>query len=98
MASIVVVHGQGELRVQACSSAGVSGARQRRLLGRLRRRRRRERRGGDRPPGGGGAGGGGGGGTPATGGGGQTQGAKVIDVNAKNGAKGEVTYCTGKDT
>jgi len=47
---------------------------------------------------GGGDDGSGGGGTPATGGGGQTQGAKVIDVNAKNGAKGEVTYCTGKDT
>jgi multiple sugar transport system substrate-binding protein len=29
---------------------------------------------------------------------GQTKGAKVIDVNAMNGAKGTVTYCQGKDT
>jgi multiple sugar transport system substrate-binding protein len=29
---------------------------------------------------------------------GATKGAKVIDVNAMNGAKGDVTYCTGKDT
>jgi multiple sugar transport system substrate-binding protein len=29
---------------------------------------------------------------------GVTKGAKVIDVNSMNGAKGDVTYCTGKDT
>jgi len=29
---------------------------------------------------------------------GVTKGAKVIDVNSMNGAKGNVTYCTGKDT
>jgi multiple sugar transport system substrate-binding protein len=29
---------------------------------------------------------------------GKIKGAKVIDVNAPNGAKGTVTYCTGKDT
>jgi multiple sugar transport system substrate-binding protein len=29
---------------------------------------------------------------------GQTKGAKVIDVNSMNNAKGNVTYCTGKDT
>jgi multiple sugar transport system substrate-binding protein len=28
----------------------------------------------------------------------QTEGAKVIDVNAMKGAKGQVTYCQGKDT
>jgi multiple sugar transport system substrate-binding protein len=47
-----------------------------------------------------GGGGGGGGGGAASGGGGAntTQGAKVIDVNSMNGAKGNVTYCQGKDT
>jgi multiple sugar transport system substrate-binding protein len=39
-------------------------------------------------------GGGGGGG----GGGAQTEGAKTIDVAAMDNAKGDVTYCTGKDT
>ena len=29
---------------------------------------------------------------------GTTEGAKVIDVKSMEGAKGEVTYCTGKDT
>src|SRR3954454_1682359 len=29
---------------------------------------------------------------------GQTKGAKVIDVNSMNNAKGDMTYCTGKDT
>src|SRR5215218_2683993 len=45
-------------------------------------------------------GGGGGGGAASSGGGGQeqTKGAKVIDPNSMNGAKGNVTYCTGKDT
>jgi multiple sugar transport system substrate-binding protein len=49
---------------------------------------------------GGGGGGGGGGGSAGGGSGGTntTQGAKTIDVNAMNGAKGSVTYCTGKDT
>ncbi|HEX2102615.1 MAG TPA: ABC transporter substrate-binding protein [Solirubrobacteraceae bacterium] len=46
--------------------------------------------GGDDGGGGGGSGGGEGGGT--------TSGAKVIDVNSMNGAKGTVTYCQGKDT
>jgi multiple sugar transport system substrate-binding protein len=44
--------------------------------------------------GGGGSSGGGG----ATSESGTTSGAKVIDVNSMDGAKGEVTYCTGKDT
>jgi multiple sugar transport system substrate-binding protein len=46
-------------------------------------------------------GGGGGGGAASSGGGAeqqQTKGAKVIDPNSMNGAKGSVTYCTGKDT
>jgi multiple sugar transport system substrate-binding protein len=46
--------------------------------------------------------GGGGGGTGGSSSGststGQTKGAKVIDVNAMNNAKGTATYCTGKDT
>ncbi|MEY2533042.1 MAG: trehalose/maltose transport system substrate-binding protein [bacterium] len=41
---------------------------------------------------------GGGSGGEAASGGNQTEGAKVIDVNAMNGAKGNVTYCQGKDT
>jgi multiple sugar transport system substrate-binding protein len=41
---------------------------------------------------------GGGGGTAGTEETGATEGAKVIDVNAMNSAKGEVTYCQGKDT
>jgi multiple sugar transport system substrate-binding protein len=48
-----------------------------------------------------GGGGGGGGGSASTGGGGggnTTSGAKVIDPNSANGAKGTVTYCQGKDT
>jgi multiple sugar transport system substrate-binding protein len=40
-------------------------------------------------------GGGGGGGTQGTS---STSGAKVIDPASMDGAKGEVTYCTGKDT
>jgi multiple sugar transport system substrate-binding protein len=40
-------------------------------------------------------GGGGAGGSEDTG---QTEGAKVIDVKSMDGAKGSVTYCTGKDT
>jgi multiple sugar transport system substrate-binding protein len=50
--------------------------------------------------GGSGGGGGGGGGSASTGGGGgkTTSGAKVIDPNSANGAKGTVTYCQGKDT
>jgi multiple sugar transport system substrate-binding protein len=44
---------------------------------------------------GGGGGGGGSAGTTSTG---TTKGAKVIDVNSMNGAKGDVTFCTGKDT
>jgi len=40
-------------------------------------------------------GGGGGGGTEETG---STEGAKVIDPASMEAAKGEVTYCTGKDT
>ena len=49
---------------------------------------------------GGGGGGGGGGGASSSGGGGgnTTSGAKVIDANSANGAKGTVTYCQGKDT
>ena len=43
-------------------------------------------------------GGGGGGGAQSSGGTGQTEGAKVIDVNSMNNAKGNVTYCQGKDT
>jgi trehalose/maltose transport system substrate-binding protein len=39
-----------------------------------------------------------GGGTAGTSETGSTQDAKAIDVNAMDGAKGEVTYCTGKDT
>jgi multiple sugar transport system substrate-binding protein len=48
--------------------------------------------------GGGGDGGGGGGGSTSADEGRQVKNAKVIDLNAMNGAKGEVTYCTGKDT
>jgi multiple sugar transport system substrate-binding protein len=40
----------------------------------------------------------GGGGTAGTSETGSTKDAKVIDVNAMDGAKGDVTYCTGKDT
>jgi hypothetical protein len=40
----------------------------------------------------------GGGGGSATSSGGTVTGAKTIDVNSMNGAKGNVTYCTGKDT
>jgi multiple sugar transport system substrate-binding protein len=40
-------------------------------------------------------GGGGGGGSSSQG---SVSGAKVIDVNSMNNAKGDVTYCTGKDT
>jgi len=51
---------------------------------------------------GGSSGGGGGGGASSapSGGGGQqtTKGAKVIDPNSMNGAKGNVTYCVGRDT
>jgi multiple sugar transport system substrate-binding protein len=43
-------------------------------------------------------GGGGGGGGSATEPAGVTKGAKVIDPNSMNGAKGNVTVCTGKDT
>jgi multiple sugar transport system substrate-binding protein len=39
-----------------------------------------------------------GGGTAGTSETGSTKDAKVIDVNAMDGATGEVTYCTGKDT
>ncbi|HET6550556.1 MAG TPA: ABC transporter substrate-binding protein [Solirubrobacter sp.] len=42
-----------------------------------------------------GSSGGGGGGGESTG---TTKGAKVIDVNSMNGAKGDVTLCMGKDT
>jgi multiple sugar transport system substrate-binding protein len=42
----------------------------------------------------GGGGGGGGGGSSS----GSVSGAKVIDVNSMNNAKGNVTYCSGKDT
>jgi multiple sugar transport system substrate-binding protein len=42
---------------------------------------------------GGGGGGGGGGGETA-----KIEGAKVVDVNSMNGAKGDVTLCMGKDT
>jgi len=41
---------------------------------------------------------GGGGGSTATQESGTTEGAKVIDTASMDGAKGEVTYCTGKDT
>jgi len=44
---------------------------------------------------GGGGGGGGGGGNDQTG---TTEGAKVIDPAALNSAKGDVTFCLGKDT
>ena len=44
---------------------------------------------------GGGGGGGGGNATEETG---TTEGAKAIDPKSMEGAKGEVTYCTGKDT
>jgi hypothetical protein len=44
---------------------------------------------------GGGGGGGGGGGSEETG---ATEGAKVIDPGLADSAKGEVTYCQGKDT
>lgn len=49
---------------------------------------------------GGGDGGGSGGGASSDGGGERsaTRNAKVIDVRAMQGAKGRVTYCTGKDT
>jgi multiple sugar transport system substrate-binding protein len=43
-------------------------------------------------------GGGGGGGGAASTGGNQTEGAKVIDPNSMKGAKGNITYCLGKDT
>ena len=45
-------------------------------------------------------GGGGGGGTSSAGGGQSavTKNAKTIDLNAMQGAKGRITYCTGKDT
>src|SRR5690349_2628464 len=48
----------------------------------------------------GGSSGGGGGSASTSGGGGQqtTKGAKVIDPNSMNGAKGNVTYCVGRDT
>jgi multiple sugar transport system substrate-binding protein len=39
-----------------------------------------------------------GGGDAGGGGGAQTEGVKAIDPNSMNGAKGTVTYCTGKDT
>ncbi|MGH2969237.1 MAG: ABC transporter substrate-binding protein [Solirubrobacteraceae bacterium] len=42
--------------------------------------------------------GGGGGAGAGSEGKGQTEGAKVIDPGVMEGAKGEVTYCTGKDT
>jgi trehalose/maltose transport system substrate-binding protein len=45
-----------------------------------------------------GGGGGGGGGSTSGGGGNTTSGAKVLDPNLANGAKGTVTYCQGKDT
>jgi multiple sugar transport system substrate-binding protein len=47
---------------------------------------------------GGGGGGTTGGGSAGAQGGGETEGAKVIDVASMDGAKGNVTYCTGKDT
>src|SRR3954452_6904326 len=50
---------------------------------------------------GGGGGGGGGSSSSASSGGGDqqtTKGAKVIDPNSMNGAKGNVTYCVGRDT
>ncbi len=49
---------------------------------------------GDDGDGGGSGSGGGGGGTET----GSVEGAKVIDPNAMNGAEGEITFCTGKDT
>ena len=42
--------------------------------------------------------GGGGGAAPGTEESGATEGAEVIDPNSMEGAKGEVTYCQGKDT
>jgi multiple sugar transport system substrate-binding protein len=45
-----------------------------------------------------GGGGGGGGGSAGSTDSGQTKGAKVIDPAAMDSAKGEVTYCQGKDT
>ena len=45
-----------------------------------------------------GGGGGGGGGSSSSSGAGTTNGAKVLDPNLANGAKGTVTYCQGKDT
>src|SRR3954451_9765267 len=50
--------------------------------------------------GGGDSGGGGGGGSSSSSGAGAdtTKGVKAIDVNSMNGAKGNVTYCQGKDT
>src|SRR5215210_5290228 len=47
---------------------------------------------------GGGGGGGGGGGSAGSSESGQTEGAKTIDPASMEGAKGEVTYCQGKDT
>jgi multiple sugar transport system substrate-binding protein len=41
---------------------------------------------------------GGGGGSASSGESGTTEGAKVIDVKSMDAAKGNVTYCTGKDT
>jgi multiple sugar transport system substrate-binding protein len=41
---------------------------------------------------------GGGGGAPGTEETGATEGAKTVDASAIEGAKGEITYCTGKDT
>jgi ABC-type glycerol-3-phosphate transport system substrate-binding protein len=43
-------------------------------------------------------GGGGGGGSTSADEGRQVKNAKVIDLASMNGAKGQVTYCTGKDT
>ena len=43
-------------------------------------------------------GGGGGGGGTSSGGGEAVSGAKVVDLKTEDGAKGNVTYCTGKDT
>jgi multiple sugar transport system substrate-binding protein len=48
--------------------------------------------------GGGGGGGGGGGASSESSGSGQTEGAKTIDPALADNAKGEVTYCQGKDT
>jgi trehalose/maltose transport system substrate-binding protein len=44
------------------------------------------------------SGGGGGGGSSSSGESGSTEGAKVIDPSLADNAKGEVTYCQGKDT